>query len=683
MYISIRTRLILYIIPIIVLISLLTGVIGYYFLYDNMQTLSRKQLRDTVRRYAAQFNAQMESNRAIAYTLVNVMEHYKGKDRNEVGAFLKAILDQHPQLLGTYVGFEPNAFDGKDRLYMKDTLSYFGRFGLYWNRVYSNVSVKSCFTPLEPGQPEWDWYAIPRDADSMIIMEPYLDEGVIMTSCIAPIRYNGKFAGIGGVDVLLDDIDREISEIKILDNGYAFLISREGTLVSFRDKSYVGSKTIADFGNDKQHKLFQTLLDTIRIRPQGEIDYVDPFIGTDAIMYHTPIKTGQWTFVAVAAKSDLFSAINTIVLIIGIIGFVCIILIVLTITFLSGRISKPIWNVATMMDQANLNTVMDLKREDEIGYMARSFDKFTASVRKTVLELTQASNTLSTSAKEISASTEQIAGEARNQTAQTSSAAAAIEEMTRTILQNAQNANATKDMSVEAQLTAEDAMHVIDHTVTGMNKIADSVKKASEMVNALSISSAQIGKITQIITEVTKQTNLIALNASVEAVRAGDKGKGFTVVASEIQKLAERTGKSTLEINDLIVKMQNHVGEVTHLMDNGRTEVESGLSATDRARNALQQIVDTTQNLSKMIAQIAAASNEQSKASEQVANNIKNVDEATQMIAGSIIQIANAAEDLEKLTQQLQILISYFNLDARTANHLKFSKLKRKANQSR
>ena len=235
--------------------------------------------------------------------------------------------------------------------------------------------------------------------------------------------------------------------------------------------------------------------------------------------------------------------------------------------------------------------------------------------------------------------------------------------MTRTIQQNAQNSTATKDMAIEAQMAASDAMHVIDQTVAGMTRIAESSKKSTEMMQALSLSSAQIGKITQIITEVTKQTNLIALNASVEAVRAGDKGKGFAVVAYEIQKLAERTGKSTLEINELITKMQNNVQEVTGLMENGRTEAEHGLSATERAKSTLQQIVDTVQNLAKMISQIAVASNEQSNASTQVADNIKGVNSATQQIAGSIRQIANAADDLEKLTQQLQVLVSYFKLD--------------------
>ncbi len=663
MYFSIRTRLILYIIPVIIIIAVLAAVISYNVLYQNVQTISREQLKDTARRYAAQFDADMKTNKAIAYTIVNVMEHYKGKDRNEVGTYLKAILDQHPKLLGTYVAFEPNIFDGKDRLYLKDTLSYYGRFGLYWNRVYGPESVKACFTPLEPGQPEWDWYAIPRDADSMVVMEPYLDEGVIMTSCIAPIHYDGKFAGIGGVDILLNDIDTIISEIKVMDQGYAFLISREGKLVSFREKKYIGDSTIADFGNNRQNRIFQTLMDSIRVKPEGQIDFIDPFIGSDAVLQYAPVETGHWTFAVVAAKSDIFATVYAIVAVIGIIGAATILLILLTIIFLSGKFSKPIWHIATMMDQANLNMVMNIRREDEIGYMSRSFDKFVGSVRKVLIELMHASNTLSASAKEISASTDQIALEARKQSAQTAGAATAIEEMTRTIYQNAQNTAATKDMAVETHLAASDAMQVIDQTVSGMNKIAESVKKTSETIHALSLSSAQIGKITQIITEVTKQTNLIALNASVEAVRAGDKGKGFTVVAYEIQKLAERTGKSTLEINELIAKMQSHVQEVTGLMESGKSEVEQGLASTDRARNALQQIVDTVQKLTNMISQIAVASNEQSTASEQVAENIKGVDSATQQIAGSIRQIANASEDLEKLTGQLQILVSYFKLE--------------------
>lgn len=662
MYLSIRTRLMIYILPTILVISLTLGIMGYHILSRRLEDLSQEQLRHMADNHAGQLNTDIQSYRAMVSTMTSFLDHYKGKNREEISAFLKSLLEQHPKLLGTFVAYEPNAFDNKDRFYLKDPLSYYGRFSVYWNRIKGPVTVKAAFTPLEPGQPEWEWYTLPRDADSMIIMEPYFDEGVMMTSCISPIHQDGRFIGVAGVDILLKDLHREIQNIPVFDNGHAFLISRNGLFMSFRDSAYLGEKTITDYGNARQHKIYQTLLDSIRLKKKNFISFYDPVIGSDAVMVYTPIPAAQWTLVLVASRSDILETANTLLEITGIMGFVLLVLFILIIYIYSGRFVRPIWQISSTMDTADINTKILLHREDEIGFLAASFNKFIESVRRTVMALKQATNTLSASAKEISASTDQIAVEAKNQTAQTSNAAASVEEINRATHHNAQNAVATKDMSIETQLAAEDALHVIDQAVGGMNKIAGSIKKSHQMMQELNLSSAQIGRIVHFITEITKQTNLIALNASVEAVRAGDKGKGFAVVASEIQKLADRTGRSTLEINELITKIQNDINETSHLMETSRSETEQGIVAADRARNALQQIVDLSQNLSKMIAQIAATSQEQINATDQLALNIKNVDAATQQIAGSILQIARAADDLEELTRRLQILVGYFKL---------------------
>ncbi len=663
MFISIRTKLLLYIIPVILIIAMILAAVVFVITMNTMQTEACKLSQEILRKQANKFDAELKSYRAVAQTIVDFMDAYKGKDRKEVSSFLYNTLISNPGALGTYVAFEPNAFDGKDKLFLKDSVSYFGRFGLYWNRIKGEPSVMAAFTPLSAEQNNWEWYDIPRANNAMTIMEPYLDEGVLMTSWIAPIHYGKTSVGVGGVDISLKKIDEEIGAFKAYDNGYMFLLSQSGVFMSFKDKEYIGTKTVTDFGKANKNKLYETFMDTIRKNTEGMFETTDPLLGKNTTVFYTSIPSTRWTLVMVVPTGEMYSTAYTLLLIFSLAGFISIILIIGSIWVFSSRLFKPIQEVATMMDQADLNITMAMHREDEIGRLTQSFDKFIGSVRNVLLELMEVMNTLMTSAKEISASTESISNEANNQTAQTSGAASAIEEMTRTIQQTAENAGNTKETTIQAQQTAQEAIHVIDSAVTGMNRIAESIKKSSDVIQVLSTSSLQIGKITEIITEFTKQTNLIALNASVEAVRAGDKGKGFAIVANEIQKLSERIGRSALEISELISKMQKNVMEVVSFMEDSRNDVDTGLSSVDRARNALQQIVDALQNLNKMISEIAIASNEQSSASEQVSENVKSVNAATQQIAGSIRQIAQAADYLNNLTDRLQTLTGYFKLD--------------------
>ena len=196
-----------------------------------------------------------------------------------------------------------------------------------------------------------------------------------------------------------------------------------------------------------------------------------------------------------------------------------------------------------------------------------------------------------------------------------------------------------------------------------MNRIAEVVRKSAETVQALGKSSDQIGEIVQVIDDIADQTNLLALNAAIEAARAGEQGRGFAVVADEVRKLAERTTKATKEIATMIKQIQKDTSGAVESMEEGTKEVEVGKQLAEKAGKSLQEIIHGAEQVVDIVTQVAAASEEQSSAAEQISKNIESISSVTQESASGIQQIAHASEDLNRLTLNLQELVARFKVD--------------------
>jgi methyl-accepting chemotaxis protein len=255
-----------------------------------------------------------------------------------------------------------------------------------------------------------------------------------------------------------------------------------------------------------------------------------------------------------------------------------------------------------------------------------------------------------------------MAAGAKEQTNQTAEVASAVEEMTKTIMENSRNASETAIVAKDAKTSAEQGGKVVAETVEGMRKIADVVQKSAETVQELGRSSDQIGEIVTVIDDIADQTNLLALNAAIEAARAGEQGRGFAVVADEVRKLAERTTKATKEIAGMIKKIQQDTAGAVESMEEGTTQVADGIALADKAGTSLKEIVENSQRVTDMITQIATASEEQSSTSEQISKNVEAISAVTSETATGIQQVARAAEDLNHLTETLGSLVGQFRL---------------------
>jgi methyl-accepting chemotaxis protein len=311
----------------------------------------------------------------------------------------------------------------------------------------------------------------------------------------------------------------------------------------------------------------------------------------------------------------------------------------------------------------DLTVSLHVEKNDDIGKLFNGFNQVVENVGNLISSVNEAVEATASASTQISSSSEEMAAGSQDQSSQTTEVASAVEEMTKTILETSQNSSKSAEAAKNAGAIAKEGGKVVNQTIEGMNRIAEVVKKSAETVNALGKGSDQIGEIVQVINDIADQTNLLALNAAIEAARAGEQGRGFAVVADEVRKLAERTTKATKEIAVMIKQIQKDTGGAVESMNKGTEEVEKGKALADKAGESLKEIIVGVEQVVDMSMQVAAASEEQSSAAEQISKNIEAISSVTQESAAGIQQIARAAEDLNRLTVNLQELTSRFKID--------------------
>lgn len=319
---------------------------------------------------------------------------------------------------------------------------------------------------------------------------------------------------------------------------------------------------------------------------------------------------------------------------------------------------------------------LHIKSKDEIGMLAKaikgtfeskdkigdSMTKMTTNLDGMIRQLRDNSTELVSAANEISSSSEQMAQGAKSQTDQAAQVSSAIEEMTATIIQSSKNANEAKEASENASSTSGEGQTVVGETINGMVKIAESAEESGNIINELAKASEGIGEIIGVIDDIADQTNLLALNAAIEAARAGEQGRGFAVVADEVRKLAERTGKATGEITEMIKGIQADSGRAVTSMEEAGTLVEAGKEQADKAGNSLDAINSISQQVTDMIVQIATAADEQSSAAEQISKNMEMISNVSKESAAGAEQSASAAEELNRQAEGMQSMVAQFKV---------------------
>ena len=300
---------------------------------------------------------------------------------------------------------------------------------------------------------------------------------------------------------------------------------------------------------------------------------------------------------------------------------------------------------------------------DEIGRLGEAFNTSVASTRAVLQSVAQGAETLSAATTEISARSVQAAGNANTQSSKTNQIAAATQEMTATIGEISHNAESAASASRESAETAEQGGAVMQAAAMTMEKIAAATSTVSEKMTSLAHRSEEIGKVVNVIQEISEQTNLLALNAAIEAARAGEHGRGFAVVAGEVRRLAERTKGATEEIAGTIRSIQEETRETLQVMQDSRAAVETGMEETANARRSLEAIIKSSQEVEHQIHLIATAATEQNAASGEISESVGQISQLSVDNAQGAEEAVEALKNLASLAGDLDGMIRQFRLE--------------------
>ena len=299
---------------------------------------------------------------------------------------------------------------------------------------------------------------------------------------------------------------------------------------------------------------------------------------------------------------------------------------------------------------------------DELGDLTAGINQMQASLRSILESVVSTTERVASASEEISSNATEQAHGSEMQRDQAHQVATAMQEMSSTVQQVSENSNQAADAARQAADTARNGGKIVEETLEKMRAIADTVTDTARKVQELGKSSNQIGEIISVIDDIADQTNLLALNAAIEAARAGEQGRGFAVVADEVRKLAERTTQATKEITQMIKSIQAETQSPVDAMFAGTRQVESGVATTAQAGASLSEIIEMAERVGEMITHIATAATQQAGATEEVNSSIDQISKITQEAASGAHQSAKACQELSGLALDLQNLVSQFKI---------------------
>ena len=317
-------------------------------------------------------------------------------------------------------------------------------------------------------------------------------------------------------------------------------------------------------------------------------------------------------------------------------------------------------DAASRISSNNLSVMITPRSEKDI--LSNSFCEMVSNLSGMIRRLADTANGVASAADQITRLSDEMAGGANDQTDQVNQITTAIQEMAATIMQSTKHAEEASEASRRASSTAESGGQTVSETVQGMQSIQMVVQESSESIGKLAQSADQIDKIVSVIDDIADQTNLLALNAAIEAARAGEQGRGFAVVADEVRKLAERTSKATDEIGGVIDDVQQKTSGAVKGMETGLESVQKGRELADQAGFSLQEIVSSSQQVLAMIEQIATASTEQAQVAEDLSARIESIRNVTNNTAQRSSESADAAKSLSQQADQLREVVALFKL---------------------
>ncbi|MBC2594529.1 methyl-accepting chemotaxis protein [Ruficoccus amylovorans] len=680
---------------------------------DTLIAGQKQLIAEQLQKAALEIERDNSESVSVVRTLALAQQNGLFGKREETIELLRGVLDDFPEFIGASCGYEPNA-DGRDAEYVqnfKDGDTYLdadGRFLAYWFRDPQNNGAYT----LEPlvDMESALYYAgvkekyIRGSSETFLVTEPYVyNHANLIVEQMAPIIIDGRFMGICGIDRGLDFLDEFINKLKPYESAEFFLISSRGRIISTTygsglrtapvDQLFVqenpgekGRMLTDVFTFDEGSGMLQfdeakaeRLLDgnvsntyrdifqrfSLSRRNTDVIEIDDPLRGERSFIASAYIPTGGWRLVMTVSFSEIMAPTReSAALTFAMVG-VTVLLIILIIWIFANSFSRRISvanELAQRVARGDLTAEVEVDTKDESGQLLQAIKDMVGSLNGLLLQVKSATIQLVSTATRITGTAKSQEATIQDFGASTTQIAAAVSQISATSRELLNTMENVSSSSSETAGMAETGRQQLAAMAEAMSHLDGATQSISDKLAAISDKASNITRIVTAINKVSEQTNLLSLNAAIEAEKAGEFGLGFAVVAREIRRLASQTAKATVDIDQMVKEMQSAVSAGVMEMDKFSEGVRGGVGEIDELSRQLDGIISRVQELSPRFAEVREGMQSQTQGAAQISDAMTNLKDGAQRSADSLVEFDKATQALHTAVNNLRREVSRFKV---------------------
>ena len=502
------------------------------------------------------------------------------------------------------------------------------------------------------------WYKSAQSASGSALTEPYIDlaSGQLVISIVNSVLKDGQNIGVVGGDLSLQVIADSLNALDFNGMGYAFLVSADGKILVHPDKALVMKSLSEAF--PKNTPRISNDLSEVDVDGKTRIVTFTPIKGLSSVNWYIGLsvdKDKAYAMLSEFRASAVVATVIAVAIIIALLGMLIRILI------------QPLHVMTRAMadiadGEGDLTKRLTIHGQDEFGALGTSFNRFVERIHTSIREVSSATGQVNEVALRVVAASNSSMFNSDQQASRTSSVAAAINELGAAAQEIAQNAALASQHSSDARAMAEDGQQVVDKTIAAMQQLSAKISDSCGNIETLNSNTVNIGQILEVITSISQQTNLLALNAAIEAARAGEAGRGFAVVADEVRNLAHRTQDSAQQVQKMIEELQVGAREAVSTMTDSQRQSESSVGIANQAGERLGSVTQRIGEIDGMNQSVATATEEQTAVVESINVDITEINTLNQEGVENLQSTLRACADLEQQAARLKQLVGSFRI---------------------